>query len=532
MKKSLMTAGLCLALSPLAQAVDLMGVYELALTNDAELRAAELQLQAAEQGPVIARSSLLPSITASASRSMGESRVRIAGTDLPAEDSDDERYSISLRQSIYDDANYGRLDAARAQFTVAQAQYAQAWQNFLLRVSERYFDVLTALDSVRFAKAEETALRRQFEQAEQRFEVGLAAVTDVHEARAVFDAAQARVILAENAVEDAREALREITGTLFDEYARLITDVPLDIPEPASAEEWVAIAMETSPTVLQQLGQLATARADLRVARAGHLPTLGLNGSYTRNVNNEFVGRDPATQQPVVSSELLVRGWSVGLELSVPLFQGFATQARRRQAGSSPRAADETLDQTERAVVRQTDNAFRAIVAGVREVQARQQALVSARSALDATNAGFEVGTRTIVDVLLTEQRFFQAERDYSQARHQFILNQLRLKQVAGQIEEDSLVRVNQLLRLAHRRLVGATSRVQFPFDRIHGGRQTAAAAFDDAQRRAPALQGQFRGFPEQRNSRCQIVGTIYLRDCTCGIQRLGHLTLILQVAA
>jgi outer membrane protein len=447
MKKSVLTGALLLSISPLTQAVDLMGVYELARSHDAELRAAELRLQAAEQGPVIARSALLPSINASVGRTIGEGTVTIAGTELPTEDNDDERYTISLNQSIYDDANYGRLDSAEAQFTVAQAQYAQAWQDFLLRVSERYFDVLTALDSVRFAQAEETALRRQFEQAEQRFEVGLAAVTDVHEARAVFDAAQARVILAENAVEDAREALREITGTLFEEYARLITEVPLDIPEPASSEDWVALALQTSPAVLQQLGQLSTAQAELRIARAGHLPSLGLNASFSRNVNNEFVGRDPATQEPLGSAELSIDGWSVGVQLDVPIFRGFATQAQRRQAGSSLRAADETLDQTERLVIRQTENAFRAIVAGVREVQARQQALISAESALEATNAGFEVGTRTIVDVLIAEQRFFQSERDYSLARHQFILNQLRLKNVAGQIEEDSLVEVNQLLR-------------------------------------------------------------------------------------
>ena len=447
MKKSFLTLGLCIALSPMAHAVDLMGVYQLAREYDSELQAAEFRLNAAEQGPVIARSALLPSLDATVSRTIGESTVTIAGSELPSEDADDERYTVSLFQTIYDDANYGRMDAAEAQFTAAQAQYAQAWQDFLLRVSERYFEVLTALDSVRFAEAEETALRRQFEQAEQRFEVGLAAVTDVLEARAVFDAAQARVILAENAVEDAREALREITGTSFEEYSRLINDIPLEIPQPSSADEWVAIALETSPTVLQQMAQLGVARADLRIARAGHLPSLGLSGSYSRNVNNEFVGRDPATQQPLGSAELQIDGWSLGLQLNVPIFQGFATQARRRQAGSNLRATDETLDQTERLVVRQTENAFRAIVAGVREVQARQQALVSAEGALEATNAGFEVGTRTIVDVLLTEQRFFQAERDYSVARHQFILNQLRLRRVAGQIEEDSLVRVNQLLR-------------------------------------------------------------------------------------
>ena len=436
-----------LAFMPAANAVDLLGVYELAQANDAELRAAEQRLAAAGEGPVQARAALLPSLSASAGRTLGQSRARIAGTNREATDIDRENYSLTLRQTIYDDANYGRLARARAELMAADAQYAQAWQEFLLRVSQRYFDVLTALDSVRFARAEETALRRQFEQAEQRFEVGLAAVTDVHEARAVYDAAQARVILAENEVENAREALREITGAMFENYARLIEDVPLVGPEPAAVADWVQLALDSSPAILQQRGQLDAAQADLRVARAGHFPTLDLTGSYNRNVDNEWVGLDPVTQEVLASAELMNRGWQVGLNLNVPLFQGFAVQSRRRQAGFSLRAADETLDQVERSVIRQTENAFRAIVAGIREVEARRQALVSAESALEATNAGFEVGTRTIVDVLQSEQRFFQAERDFSRARHEFILNQLRLSQVAGQLDEDDLMRVNQLLR-------------------------------------------------------------------------------------
>ncbi len=438
-------AGLMLA--PTAQAVDLMGVYELAQANDAELRAAEQRLAAAGEAPVQARAALLPSLNASASHTQGRSRTRTDGISLGSTDVDRENYTLSLRQSIYDDANYGRLARARAELTAADAQYAQDWQEFLFRVTERYFDILTALDSVRFARAEETALRRQFEQAEQRFEVGLAAVTDVHEARAVYDAAQARVILAENEVENAREGLREITGTLFENYSRLITDLPLEGPDPDSVEDWVAMALDTSPVIRQQRGQVDVAQADLRVARAGHLPTLDLTGSYNRNVDNEWIGGGQESLETLVSAEQLNRGWQVGLELNIPLFQGLAVQSRRRQAGFSLRAADESLDQVERSVIRQTENAFRAIVAGIREVEARRQALVSAESALEATNAGFEVGTRTIVDVLQSEQRFFQAERDFSQARHQFILNQLRLNQAVGTLDEDDLVRVNQLLR-------------------------------------------------------------------------------------
>jgi outer membrane protein len=447
MRRNIFVLVLAVALLPSAQAVDLLGIFELAQAHDAELRAAEQRLAAAGEGPVQARAALLPSLNATAGRTLGSSRASVAGTSRDAVDTDRENYSISLRQSLYDDANYGRLARARAELLAADAVYAQAWQDFLFRVSERYFDLLTALDSVRFAQAEETALRRQFEQAEQRFEVGLAAVTDVHEARAVYDAAQARVILAENRVEDAVEALREIAGTAFENYARLIDDVPLDGPTPASVDDWVDLALASSPRILQQRGQLDVAEADLRIARAGHLPTLDLTGSYNRNVDNEWVGLDPATQEVLASAELVNRGWQVGINLNVPIFQGFTVQSRRRQAGFSLRAADETLDQVERSVIRQTENAFRAIVAGIREVEARRQALVSANSALEATNAGYEVGTRTIVDVLQSEQRFFQAERDYSQARHQFILNQLRLSQAAGLLEEDDLVRVNQLLR-------------------------------------------------------------------------------------
>ncbi len=444
--KVFLSLALGLGLSTSAQAVDLVGVYELAQSHDAEIRAAEQQLKAAGEIPTQARASLLPRVTGSAGATIGSSTTTIEGTELDSEDTDTERWGVTLQQSLYDDANFGELARGKAEFSAAEAQYREAWQNFLFRVSERYFDVLTALDSVRFARAEETALKRQFEQAEQRFEVGLAAVTDVHEARAVYDAARARVISAENALEDARDALREVAGAWFENFARLAQDIPLEAPEPDSAEEWVARALDFNPQLLQQRAQVGVAEADLRIARAGHLPTLGLEASYNDFTDNEFVGRDPATQQPLGSATLETQGWEAGITLNVPIFSGFATQSRRQQAGYSLRAADATLSSTERSIKRRTETAYRAIVAGMREVEARRQALVSAESALEATNAGFEVGTRTIVDVLNAEQRFFQAERNYSDARHQFILNQLRLRQSAGVLEEGDLSRVNELL--------------------------------------------------------------------------------------
>jgi outer membrane protein len=266
-----------------AHAVDLLGVYELAQTNDAALRAAERRLDAAEEIPRQARATLLPTINGSASRTIGSSEPEVGGRTLPSSDVDQENYRVSLNQSIFDDANWGQLARGRAELSTAEAEYKEAWQAFLYRVTQRYFDVLTALDSVTFANAEQTALRRQFEQAEQRFEVGLAAVTDVHEARAAFDGARARLILAENAFEDAKEALRETAGAYFENFARLIDDIPLDSPDPADAQSWVQMALQNNPQVMQQLGQLDVARADLRIARAGHLPSLGVSGSAHRH---------------------------------------------------------------------------------------------------------------------------------------------------------------------------------------------------------------------------------------------------------
>lgn len=446
-KKALLALGMAIALAPPAWSVDLLGVYELAQSYDAELRAAERRLNIAGEIPVQTRAALLPRVSASATQTLGGASPSIGGTSLPSTDVDQRSFGISLTQSIYDDANYGRLERGRAQLAAADAVFSESFQSFLFRVAERYFGVLTALDTVRFAEAEETALRRQFEQAEQRFEVGLAAVTDVHEARAVWDGARARVIVAQNQVEDAREALREITGTRFENFSRLSEEIPLLPPDPANSSEWVRAALDSNPVVRRQRSEVDAADADVRIARAGHLPTLGLTGSLGRNLNNEFVLRDPETQAQIGSTTFRTDSWQLGLTLNVPVFQGFAVQSQRRQAGESLRLADEVLHQAERSVVRQTETAFRGVIAGIQEVEARRQALVSARSALQATNAGFEVGTRTIVEVLLAEQRFFQTERDYSNARHQFILNGLRLRQAAGLLDEQDLVAVNALLR-------------------------------------------------------------------------------------
>lgn len=447
MQKFLIGAA-ALALSTPALAVDLLGVYELASTNDPQIQAAERRLEASTYQRAIARASLLPTLSGTVTRTIGNTQPSLNGIDLDDNDVDSEAYRLSLRQSIYDDANYGRLTRARSSIAQADAQFDTAWQDFLLRVAQRYFDMLTAIDGLRFAQAEEKALQRQFEQAEQRFEVGLSAVTDFLEARAAWDGARARVIVAENSLEDARELLRELTGTMFDSFRPLADELPLETPEPASAEAWVEQALANSPELESARRAVDVVDADLRIARAGHLPSLDLTGSYSRNINNEFSVRDDFQNQ-VATAELQTDGWSIGLELSVPIFSGFAVQSQTRQARVNREVASFELDTAQRAAVRDTENAYRAVIAGIRQVEALEQALISAESALEATNAGFEVGTRTIVDVLLAEQRFFQAQRDFSQARHQFIVDSLALKRAAGVLAPEDLEAANQLLNRA-----------------------------------------------------------------------------------
>ncbi|NKI33563.1 TolC family outer membrane protein [Wenzhouxiangella sp. XN79A] len=441
----LLIAAAALALTSPALAVDLLGVYELASTNDPQIQAAERRLEASTYQEAIARASLLPTLSGSVSRTIGNSQPSLDGNDLTDNDIDSEGYGLSLRQSIYDDANFGRLTRARSSIAQADAEFDTAWQDFLLRVAQRYFDMLTSIDGLRFAQAEEKALQRQFEQAEQRFEVGLSAVTDFLEARAAWDAARARVIVAENNLENARELLRELTGTMFDTFRPLADRLPLEPPEPADSSAWVERALANRPELEAARRAVDVVDADLRIARSGHLPSLDLVGSYNRNVNNEFVLRDDF-QDEIGTVEFQSDTWQVGLELSIPIFSGFAVQSQTRQARVNREAVSFELDSAQRAAVRETENAYRSVIAGIRQIEALEQALISAESAVEATNAGFEVGTRTIVDVLLAEQRFFQAQRDYSQARHQFIVDSLALKRAAGVLAPEDLETANRLL--------------------------------------------------------------------------------------
>jgi len=428
-----------------AWAVDLVGVHDLALKNDPRLRAADYRREATGENKRQAWANLLPQLGVSASLNRGNSKTEIGPQRIPDATISNDQWGVTLRQSLYRQANYETLDIARSQISQADAIYEIVFQDFLLRVAEGYFLVLTFTDGVTFAEAEEKAFQRQFEQAEQRFEVGLTAVTDVHEAKASYDNARARAIVARNNLADSEEALKQLTGQYFDKYDNLQETLPLVEPDPANPDRWVELSLSGNPNVLSSTAGVDVAESNMRLQRAGHYPTLDLVASYSDFNNNKFRLTNDLGD-PFATTTLGVRDRQIQLVLDIPIYQGGAISSRTRQAQYLLEAAGEDLDDTQRIIVRQAQDSYRAVLAGMQEVQAFGQAMISAEYALEATQAGFEVGTRTIVDVLISEQRYYQAQRDNSIARHAYIVNHLRLKSVAGLLNSDDLAVVNQLL--------------------------------------------------------------------------------------
>jgi outer membrane protein len=453
----LLPLSLALALVPaFASAEDLIQVYDLARQNDPVLSGAEAQRLSTAEGVDQATSQLLPQIAAVFDFNDSSRDQYSAGISADAEGNLGPRVSTSnsdgrsttlsgtLTQSILDFSKWTARKAAQELARRGDSLYVQAEQDLSIRVATAYFAVLTAEDSLAFSQAEEKALSRQLDQAQQRFEVGLSAITDVNEAKAQHDSARAATISAQNALDDAREALREITAKEPAELARLRADLPMQEPVPNDMQAWVDKAVAENPGLKAQEYALAAAQANINTARSGHLPTLSGTVSYSRNPSwgdggsSEFPG--------TFHSNGKTTQHGFGLRLSVPIFTGGYTQSRVRQAVYDRDVTQDALEQQKRALVRNTRLNFRAVVAGISEVEARKQAVVSANSALEATQAGFEVGTRTIVDVLLSQRQLYQAQRDHSQARHNFVLNQLRLRQSAGNVGPNDLKEVNALL--------------------------------------------------------------------------------------
>lgn len=429
--KRILIAALALATVQPVAAEDLQQLYQQAQANDPQIRAARATRQAAGEAAPIARAGLLPSLSASASATHTDVDAR--GGSASDNQYDTGTGALSLSQPLYRRDRLIRVDQADAQIAQAEANLQTAEQSLRLRVAQAYFGVLAAQDNLGFAKAEQTAIARQLDQAKRRFEVGLIAITGVHEAQARFDQSRANVITARNQLDNQLEVLREIVGGEFGALNGLEAELPLSMPSPADLAHWSGVALENNPAVIAARQAVDVARQEVEVQRSGHYPTLDLVGSYS-------LSRGGSTSSDTNTA-------AVGLQLAVPLYSGGATSASTRQSRFNLQAARETLEQQRRAVARQVRDAYRGMEASISRVAALKAGTVSSQSALEATEAGFEVGTRTLVDVLNAQSELFRAQRDYAQARYDYVLNLLALKQAAGIVSDQDMAEVNGWLQ-------------------------------------------------------------------------------------
>ena len=438
MSRRPLALALVLALLPVAaQADDLLQSYTNARNSDPQYAAAESNRAIAAERPVQARAVLLPQVNGS----VGYDLANRGDTDGDGQSDGTSRsasWGLNAQQSIFDYGNYTALRAAKALDRAGGFDLDAAGHSLITRTSAAYFNVLVQLETLSAAEAVESALKKQFDFASKRLEVGLAPITDVHEARAQYDGARANTILARNAVQDAYQALVEITGTPVANLKGLPNDFKPALPEARDVDGWVATALSENPSLKAQAADLEAAEHNVATARSGHYPTLGLRASYGKAIpglydNPSFFGNNDANT-------------SVGLTLSIPIFSGFATQSNVRSSLAQRDIARDQLEQQKRALERNTRNAYQALVAGISEVEARRLALVSAQSAYDASQVGLEVGTRTVLDVLNNQRTLFSAQQAYAQSKYNFLQSRLLLEQAAGTLEISDVEDVNRLL--------------------------------------------------------------------------------------
>ncbi|MGH8031785.1 MAG: TolC family outer membrane protein [Luteimonas sp.] len=455
---------LALALAALlpaaASAEDLLQTYELARTGDPQLRAAESTRLATKENAVQARANLLPQINGSASLSRSwstsngqpqdifQNGVVIGRTTGNSESNSRGRdYGVNLSQSVFDWSRISTLRSRRALNNAADFDLENANDTLVTRTSAAYFNVLVAIETLAAAEASETALKRQFDYADKRLEVGLAPITDVHEARAQYDSARANTIAQRNTLQDTYQSLTEITGTSVVNLKALPEDFRPQLPSDKDVDAWVASAVADNPTLKSLEAQVQSSEFDISTAKAGHLPYLDLTGQYGKSAawgtGTEFADNGLSASRSLGNDS---KSRSLTLTLTVPIYSGGATQSRVRQAVAQRDITQDQYEQQKRAVIRNTRNAYQVLVAGISAVEARRLAVFSANAAYEASQVGLEVGTRTVLDVLINQQTLFNARQDYAIAKYDYLQNRLLLDQSAGSLDVADIQDVNRLL--------------------------------------------------------------------------------------
>jgi len=435
MKKRLLSGLIGLLAAQPALSMDLVETYKKALSYDSGIAGARASFEAQEAASQVSRSALLPQIGA-----FGEANY--TDSDGPSLDTDYTTlaYGVQLTQPLFRADAWYQFDASKFQTESARAQYNLAQQQLILDVATAYFNVLRAADTLTTARATEAAIQRQYEQAQERFDVGLIAITEVYEARASYDDSKSQRIAAESDLDIAREQLARLTGEYTEKLDNLRENFPLGRPEPADPSAWENTALDQNWQIQSARYDLNTSEAELRVAKSGHLPTLDLNASLGRSTI-DGLDQPTSTQRDGTTTEAMI-----GVTLNVPLYMGGGTQAGVRQQRSLVNVAEQSLRTVRRDVRVNTRSLFRTVNTNIESASALKQTIISRRSALDATRAGYEVGTRNIVEVLDAERNYYVALRDFANARYDYVINTLSLKQAAGTLSPQDLIELNRWL--------------------------------------------------------------------------------------
>jgi outer membrane protein len=430
---------LLLGMTGAATGADLMDVFRMAQSADAQYAAARATWSAGQEKLPQGLSGLLPSATVSASTQYNDREIRsrdpTVGTTTSQFNSN--AASIAVTQPLYRPQNYTVYEQAKSQVVQSDALFAQAAQDLILRVAQAYFDVLLAQDTIVFAQAQLTAIGRQLEQAKRNFEVGTATITDTHEAQSRYDLTVSLEITAKNDLEVRKRFLELIIGRPAPGIAPLGPKFSPSFPEPNEPARWVETAGTNNPQVRISQASLDFAIKEVERNRAGHRPTLDAFATYTDSGSGAGTVGIAGTD---------TKAGVVGLQLAIPIYQGGLTTSRVREALANEERARQDLENARRTAQLTAQQTFLGVATGVSQVRALEAALVSSQSSLDSTRLGQEVGVRTVIDVLNAQQQLSQTRRDLAQAKYNYILSLLRLKAASGQLSEQDLAQINAWL--------------------------------------------------------------------------------------
>ncbi len=415
---------------------DLLHVYREALNNDAQYANARATAESVREKMPQGLAGLLPVISGTANTTWNDNKYSLDGSPKAGRGFNSNAYTVTLTQPLFRWQNFIQYDQAKLQVAQAEAVFAQASQDLILRVAQAYFDVLNAQENLKAVGANKQAIAQQLEQAKKNFEVGTATITDSQEAQSRFDLAVAQEIAGESELEVKRFALRVILGRDVGELNRLKPQAVLTPPQPTALDKWVEAAQQDSFTVQAQQAAAEGAGKEVERMRSVHYPTLDAVSNYGTAKTMAGLAATNLLQTDVKN---------IGVQLNIPIFQGGFANSKIREAIANRSAAEALLENTKRTAALTAQQSYLGVVNGLAQVRALNAALISSISALESNKLGYEVGVRINIDVLNAENQVYVTKRDLAKARFDTLLSQLKLKAAVGSLSEMDLEQINLL---------------------------------------------------------------------------------------